>query len=412
MKQPLITRIFKILKIVTITIISSIIIFLLVFGINIEYQDGTHSTWSGLRVLFEDRDFELCYKKKHIVKLNGFDGPYIIGSTMYYVDSLNILRTTRYKKNDSILVRVNNKDLDKFYFLKKAIIQKTADSYAMPQKLIAISDIEGNFDAFSSFLINNKVVDTNYNWIFGNGHLVLTGDFVDRGTDVTAVLWLIYKLEEQSEKQGGKVHYILGNHEIINFQGRFKYNNEKYIKVASLISKTEDWKKATQYIFSEKTELGKWLRSKNGIEKIGNYIFVHAGLSPNILKYNLSISDINSLSQQNWSKDLYNEPGSNEKANFLIGREGIFWYRGLAIDYKHYNKISETELNKVLNFYQAKKIVFGHTISDNIKKEYNGKLINIDVAHGQEKNSDKTKGLLIENGNEYIIDGNGRKTKL
>ncbi|MDY3319592.1 metallophosphoesterase [Riemerella anatipestifer] len=412
MKQPLTIQIFKILKIVTITIISSIIIFLLVFGINIEYEDGRHSTWSGLRVLFEDRDFELCYKKKHIVKLNGFDGPYIIDSTMYYVDSLNILRTTRYKKNDSILVRVNNKDLDKFYFSKKTIIQKNADSYVMPQKLIAISDIEGNFDAFSSFLINNKVVDTNYNWIFGNGHLVLTGDFVDRGTNVTAVLWLIYKLEEQSEKQGGKVHYILGNHEIINFQGRFKYNNEKYIKVASLISKTEDWKKATQYMFSEKTELGKWLRSKNGIEKIGNYIFVHAGLSPNILKYNLSISDINGLSQQNWFKDLYNKPENDEKANFLIGREGIFWYRGLAIDYKHYNKISETELNKVLNFYQAKKIVFGHTISDNIKKEYNGKLINIDVAHGQEKNSDKTKGLLIESGNEYIIDGKGKKSKL
>ncbi|MDY3350935.1 metallophosphoesterase [Riemerella anatipestifer] len=412
MKQPLTIQIFKILKIVTITIISSIIIFLLVFGINIEYEDGRHSTWSGLRVLFEDRDFELCYKKKHIVKLNGFDGPYIIDSTMYYVDSLNILRTTRYKKNDSILVRVNNKDLDKFYFSKKTIIQKNADSYVMPQKLIAISDIEGNFDAFSNFLINNKVVDTNYNWIFGNGHLVLTGDFVDRGTNVTAVLWLIYKLEEQSEKQGGKVHYILGNHEIINFQGRFKYNNEKYIKVASLISKTEDWKKATQYMFSEKTELGKWLRSKNGIEKIGNYIFVHAGLSPNILKYNLSISDINGLSQQNWFKDLYNKPENDEKANFLIGREGIFWYRGLAIDYKHYNKISETELNKVLNFYQAKKIVFGHTISDNIKKEYNGKLINIDVAHGQEKNSDKTKGLLIESGNEYIIDGKGKKSKL
>lgn len=155
-----------------------------------------------------------------------------------------------------------------------------------------------------------------------------------------------------------------------------------------------------------------WLRSKNGIEKIGNYIFVHAGLSPNILKYNLSISDINNLSQKNYSKDLFNAPENNEKANFLIGREGIFWYRGLAIDYKYYDKISEIELDKILKFYQAKKIVFGHTLNDNIKKEYNGKLINIDVLHGQTKNSDKTKGLLIENGNEFIIDGKGKKSKL
>lgn len=412
MKRPLITRIFKILKIVSITIISSIILFLLIFGINIEYEDGRHSTWSGIRVLFEDREFELSYKKKHIINLNGLDGPYVIDDTIYYVDSLSKLKSKNYNKGDSIIVEVNNNDLDKFHFFRKEKINKNADSYAMPQKLIAISDIEGNFDAFSSFLINNNVIDTNYNWIFGNGHLVLTGDFVDRGSNVTAVLWLIYKLEEQAHKRGGKVHYILGNHEIINFQGRFKYNDEKYIKIATLISKTEDWKKATQYMFSEKTELGKWLRSKNGIEKIGNYIFVHAGLSPNILKYNLSISNINDLSQQNWSKDLYNKPENNEKANFLIGREGIFWYRGLAIDYKYYDKISEIELDKILKFYQAKKIVFGHTINDNIKKDYKGKLINIDVAHGQEKNSDNTKGLLIENGNEFIINGKGKKSKL
>ncbi|WP_211223381.1 metallophosphoesterase [Flavobacterium soli] len=402
----------KILKIIAITIISSILFFLLIFGINIEYQDGTHSTWSGLRVLFEDREFEFSYKKKHIVKLNGIDGPYIIDSIVYRVDSLNNVKTAGYKKSDSILVQVNNKDLDKFYFFKKDLIQKNADTYLMPQKLIAISDIEGNFNAFSSFLINNNIIDTNYNWTFGNGHLVLTGDFVDRGSNVVPVLWLIYKLEEQAEKQGGKVHYILGNHEIINFQGRFKYNDEKYIKIATLIGKTEDWKKATQFMYSDKTELGKWLQSKNGIEKIGNYIFVHAGLSPNILKHNLSISEINTLSKQNWFKDLYNEPENNEKANFLIGREGIYWYRGLAIDYKHYDKISEIELDNVLNFYQANKIVFGHTINNSIKKDYNGKLINIDVSHGQEKNSNKTKGLFIEKGFEYIIDGGGMKTKL
>ena len=45
-------------------------------------------------------------------------------------------------------------------------------------------------------------------------------------------------------------------------------------------------------------------------------------------------------------------------------------------------------------------------------KEFNGQLIGIDVKHGQEKNSGKTKGVLIENGIEYKIDDNGVKTKL
>ena len=133
MKRPLITRIFKILKIVSITIISSIILFLLIFGINIEYEDGRHSTWSGIRVLFEDREFELSYKKKHIINLNGLDGPYVIDDTIYYVDSLSKLKSKNYNKGDSIIVEVNNNDLDKFHFFRKEKINKNADSYAMPQ---------------------------------------------------------------------------------------------------------------------------------------------------------------------------------------------------------------------------------------------------------------------------------------
>ena len=65
-----------------------------------------------------------------------------------------------------------------------------------------------------------------------------------------------------------------------------------------------------------------------------------------------------------------------------------------------------------MKYYQADKIIFGHTVVEDITKEFKGKTINIDVKHGEEKNSEKTKGLLIENGIEYKIDGKGTKTKL
>ena len=368
--------------------------------------------WSGWTALFDETDFGLKFNYYPKTEFDGIDGPYLVSEKIFKINPENKLTETNISQNDSIQVRVNNMDFDKFYFKKRNGHSIEKSDYEMPENLVAISDIEGNFNAFSSFLKNNGIVDSNFNWTFGNGHLVLVGDFVDRGNNVTQVLWLIYKLEEQAEKKGGKVHFILGNHEIMNFQGNGGYNQEKYIKVAQEISKKEEWEKAIQFMFSNQTELGSWMRKKNVIEKIGDYIFVHAGLNPEIMDYNVNINQINKITRENWDEDFYSNPGNNIKANFLIGRKSPFWYRGLVTDYKYYEKIKESELDKILEYYNSKKIVVGHTVVRNVSTDFNGKVIRIDIKHGTEKNSGFTKGLLIENGNEYIIDDIGNKERL
>ena len=368
--------------------------------------------WSGWTALFDNTDFSLKFNYYPKVEFNGIDGPYVVSDKIYNVNSENKLTATNISKDDSIQVRVNNKDSDKFYFKIRNEYSIEKSEYKMPEKLIAISDIEGNFDGFSGFLKKNGIIDSNFNWIFKNGHLVLVGDFVDRGNSVTQVLWLIYKLEKQAKKNGGKVHFILGNHEIMNFQGNGGYNQEKYIKVAQEISKKEEWEKAIQLMFSDNTELGNWLRTKNVIKKIGDYIFVHAGLHPELLDYKVDLDKINRITRKNWDKDLYRNPKDDETANFLIGRISPIWYRGLVTDSKYYDKINEVDLNKVLEYYNAKKIIVGHTVVRNISTGFNGKVIRVDLKHGIEKNSGFTKGLLIENGIEYIIDDNGNKETL
>jgi hypothetical protein len=392
--------------------VGIIILLILTAVILVRFTDGSINTPENVILGYDEERGRFQIWEKKTFNLNGIDGPYIIDNNLYRITSDNKFESTIIRRRDSLFVKVDNDDNDKFSFQLKDSIKLENETYNLPDKIIVISDIEGNFDAFSSFLLNNKVIDNNYNWIFGNGHLLLNGDFVDRGKNVTQVLWLIYKLENQADKQGGKVHYILGNHEIMNFQGNANYNKKKYKRVAQLISKNDSINVATKFMYSDKTELGKWLRSKNVIEKIGNYLFVHAGISPEILKYSVSISDINRIARDNWDKNLYDEEENNKVENFITGKKGIYWYRGLAQDYKYYEKIKETELNKVLKYYQADKIIFGHTVVEDITKEFKGKTINIDVKHGEEKKSEKTKGLLIENGIEYKIDGKGTKTKL
>jgi|JI6StandDraft_1071083.scaffolds.fasta_scaffold34075_4 hypothetical protein len=398
----------KILKwlfgIITFLILTAVIL--------VRFTDGSINTPEKTILGFDEEKGRFLIWEKKTFNLNGIDGPYIIDNQLYEVTKENKLLNKNINRKAKLVVKVNNSDNDQFTFQLKDSITSEPNFYELPEKLIVISDIEGNFDSFSSFLINNGVIDKNFNWTFGNGHLLLNGDFVDRGENVTQVLWLIYKIENQAQKQGGKLHYILGNHEIMNFQGNANYNNKKYKRVAQLISKNNSLREATIFMYSDKTELGKWLRSKNVVERIGNYIFVHAGISPEILKYNVSLSDINQIARNNWDKNLYDEEENNKVENFITGKKGVYWYRGLAQDYKYYDKIKENELNEVLKFYQAEKIVFGHSVMEDITKEFDGKTINTDVKHGQEKNSDKTKGLLIENGIEYKIDGKGTKTKI
>ncbi len=52
------------------------------------------------------------------------------------------------------------------------------------EKLLVLSDIEGEFDGFRKLMLQRGVMDSMFNWTFGKNHLVLVGDHFDRGNDV------------------------------------------------------------------------------------------------------------------------------------------------------------------------------------------------------------------------------------
>lgn len=100
--------------------------------------------------------------------------------------------------------------------------------YPAPAKMLVVSDIEGNFKGLQQLLVGTGVMDAQIRWQFGTGHLVFVGDIFDRGLQVTECLWLLYKLEHEAEQAGGKVHFLLGNHEVMNLTGNYKYVRRKY----------------------------------------------------------------------------------------------------------------------------------------------------------------------------------------
>src|SRR6185503_2902022 len=159
-----------------------------------------------------------------------------------------------------------------------------------------------NFAGFRKLLQAGGVIDADYNWTFGNGHLVLTGDFVDRGDQVTEVLWLIYSLEEKAKAAGGYVHFILGNHEIMNMSNDLRYLHPKYVENTMLLNEHY------MTLYGENSELGRWLRTKNIMEKVGDMIYTHGGISSQMNLVNSSISDINKMARPFYGDTNYNYP--------------------------------------------------------------------------------------------------------
>src|SRR5262245_51015590 len=186
--------------------------------------------------------------------------------------------------------------------------------------MLVISDIEGNFDGFRKLLQGNGVIDENFNWTYGKDHLVLVGDFVDRGKMVMEVLWLIYSLEEKAKEAGGYVHYVLGNHEIMNMSGEIDYVQQRYIEHAALMNKPY------MQLFGPDAEIGRWLATKNVVERVGNILFTHGGISHYVNYMAMPLKEMNDLTRPYYTDTTYKYP--DERLNIMYSDFGPFWYRG------------------------------------------------------------------------------------
>ncbi len=275
-------------------------------------------------------------------------------------------------------------------------ISSPPSEYPQPDKLFAISDIEGNFHAFAKTLIGNGVIDENFQWSYGDGHLVLVGDFFDRGLNVTACLWLIYALEAQAAAQGGMVHFILGNHEEMNLSGDYRYVRNKYQTVAKKLNCTYE------EMFDNNTELGRWLRSKNMIEKIGETIYVHAGLSPQIAGCKLSLERINKICHAHIGKKQDELQDKGASVSLVFAKSGPLWYRGFFG-----GKLEEATVATILDRFGAKHVVVGHTIVDEITTLHNGRVVAIDVKHSDHVANARPNALLVEDGRFYKVNYKG-----
>ena len=132
----------------------------------------------------------------------------------------------------------------------------------LPDTVVALSDVHGNFDGLLGLLRAHRVIDEGGRWTLGDGHLVVVGDVVDKGPRVTECLWLLRSLEPQARRAGGRVHFVLGNHEVMMLGADLSYLHPRYAAVRAAA-----WPGGAPDLVGRDSELGRWLRSRRVLLK-------------------------------------------------------------------------------------------------------------------------------------------------
>ncbi len=300
-----------------------------------------------------------------------YDGPYI----SYKKDNIKLQWIQKGKSRDSIVDRSSATVFDRNGLPKVDLTKLDPLPYEKAhfddvEKWVAISDIHGQHDLFLDLLIAQKVVDQDGKWIYGKGHLVVIGDVFDRGDKVTESLWFLFGLEHQAKAAGGKVHMLLGNHELMVIHDDLRYIHPKYVYTQGKL------KTPYNELFDEGTVLGDWLRTKPISITINEVVFVHGGFTKEVLEKTANIDNINSL----FRKNLYSEEDLKKSEKSLVDllyfEKGPLWYRG----YANPEGFGSGKTDEILKLLGKSSIVVGHTSMPQIISLHDNRIFLVDSS--------------------------------
>ncbi|MPQ45890.1 hypothetical protein GCQ56_02610 [Marinifilum sp. N1E240] len=263
------------------------------------------------------------------------------------------------------------------------------------EPIVVLGDVHGEFDRLINTLREQNVIDTENKWSFGKGHLVFVGDIFDRGAKVTEILWFIYRLEHEAKKAGGNLHFVFGNHELMILNNDNRYINDRYKSLCKPLG--------LEYasLFHSNSVLGEWLRTRNSIVQINDYLFVHGGISEDLLDNDHTADKVNHTTRQYLTGGI--NADNMEDCKEIFSSTGPFWYRGYFMERSKYDKISKEGVDRILEKLNVKTIVVGHTEVDQISEFFSGKIIDVNIPM---RDGDlPLQALLIQDG-EIVITGN------
>jgi hypothetical protein len=170
-------------------------------------------------------------------------------------------------------------------------------------RIVAFGDVHGDHGALVALLQRAGVVDDELAWRGGRTHVVSLGDLLDRGPDSRRVMDLLRRLQDEAERAGGRVHLVLGNHELMNLTGDVRYvapgewaafagpeddrlragaieaARGEGLDAQALAARPPGYY-AHRAAFAPDGAYGAWLLAQRVWVRINGWLFLHGGLAP------------------------------------------------------------------------------------------------------------------------------------
>lgn len=241
-------------------------------------------------------------------------------------------------------------------------------------RVIAFGDVHGDLAAARRALVLGGVIDGADHWIGGASWVVQTGDVLDRGDQEQAIIDLFERLEREASAAGGRMIWLLGNHELMNPAGDFRYVTrggfadfddvpdlplERFATVPAAA-------RARVAAFAPGGPYAHILAGQNVVAIVGDTAFVHGGIIPGVA----ASLDADQLATRCWLD------GAGPMPDLLERNDGPVWDRSLAGP-----DVDCARLDRALAELGVARLVVGHTPQPNgITSGCAGKVWRIDVG--------------------------------